>query len=84
MDLQTAKTLRQGQIIHPLDWKGNIITNADGKTPQNYRVTSVKTWKTRPNEVRVKACRGLRDYIELEASHIHAWLTEEQYNARAK
>lgn len=82
MNLSTAKSLKQGEILIPLDWQGDVITNADGKTPQHYRVTSVKTWKTRPNEVRVRALRGLRDHIELAASHVAWWLTEAEYNAR--
>jgi hypothetical protein len=37
--------------------------NADG-TPMRARVTSVKTWKTRPGEVIVNVKHGLYDYAQ--------------------
>jgi len=82
MIFNTAASLRQGQVIHPLDWKGKPIMDVNGKTPQRYVVTSVKTWKTRPTEIRVRARRGLRDNIEITANHLYAWVTEAEYVTR--
>ncbi len=41
---------------------GCRIQVKDGKIARNLRVTSVKTWKTRPKEVEVKWVYGVRDY----------------------
>ena len=52
--LAQAKELKYGVTIHHVTAK-----NADG-TPQRFRVSGKpKTWKTRPNEVRVPVKRGL-------------------------
>lgn len=56
MTLDEAKSLRHGEMVHHVSRK-----NADG-TPMRARVTSVKTWKTRPNEVEVHVKHGLYDY----------------------
>ena len=56
MTLSEAKSLTSGSYINHVTKK-----NHDG-TPMRARVTSVKTWKTRPNEVRVSVKHGLRDY----------------------
>ena len=55
--LAQAKALNPGTTLYH-----TINENADG-TPQRWRVNGVpKTWKTRPNEVRVPIKHGLRDY----------------------
>lgn len=55
MKLSEAKRLKAGQTIYA---KG--LYNADG-TAMRGKVTSVQTWKTRPDEIRVKCKHGLRD-----------------------
>ena len=55
--LEQAKNLKYGQILHHA-----INENADG-TPQRWRVNGKpKTWKTRPNEVKVPVKHGLYNY----------------------
>ncbi len=56
MTLAQAKILLQGHYVHLPNRK-----NADG-TPMRAKVTSVKTWKTRPDEVEVHVKHGLYDY----------------------
>jgi len=52
--LEQAKALKNGDHIHH-----NTATNADG-TPQRFRISGKpKTWKTRPNEVKVPIKRGM-------------------------
>ena len=52
--LQEAKELQHGVTVHHVS-----ATNADG-TPQRFRVSGKpKTWKTRPNEVKVPVKRGM-------------------------
>ena len=65
MDLKTAKALKQGQEIYH-----KTLKNADGTTPRMAKVTSVKTWKTRPNEVLVKIKRGLYQYGTINETEI--------------
>ena len=59
MKLSEAETLSAGDMIHH-----KTITNADG-TPMRFKVTSVKTWKTRPGEIRIGIKRGLYEYFHL-------------------
>ena len=55
--LAQAKALTHGTILHHMKNK-----NADG-TPQRWRVNGkVKTWKTRPDEVKVPLKYGLYRY----------------------
>lgn len=64
MTLDEAKGLHRGQIIHHVS---NV--NADG-TPQRWRVNGmVKTWKTRPDDVRVPIKHGLWDYGYVQCIH---------------
>ncbi len=56
MSIITAKNLKQGQTIYHVTRK-----NADG-TAMRAKVTSVKTWKTRPLEVIIKWKRGLYEF----------------------
>jgi hypothetical protein len=65
MDLETAKNLKKGQEVY-----SKTMKNADG-TPRMAKVTSVKTWKTRPDEVLVKTKRGLYEYGEINEIEIH-------------
>ena len=60
LTLERAKNLARGTVLHHKN-----LENADG-TPQRWRVNGApKTWKTRPNEVRVPVKRGLYsfDYV---------------------
>jgi hypothetical protein len=58
MNLQTAKTLKQGQMIYHATKK-----NVDG-TPMRARVTSIKTWKREPEKIIVSVKHGLYDYAK--------------------
>lgn len=56
--LEQAKKLKIGQILFH-----TIHKNADNKTAQRWRVNGlVKTWKTRPNEIRIPVKHGYYDY----------------------
>ena len=64
--LQQAKSLKHGDHVHHVSAK-----NADG-TPMRWHVTGkVKTWKTRPDEVKVPVKRGMyeNDYITERNMH---------------
>lgn len=56
MTLTEATALRQGDMVHHTTKK-----NADG-TPMRAKVTSIKTWITRPDEVEVRVKHGMYDY----------------------
>lgn len=58
MNLTQAKQLRSGEMVHHV-----TKTNRDG-TPMRARITSIKTWKTRPDEIRIRVKHGLYDYAE--------------------
>jgi hypothetical protein len=68
LDLECAKDLRQGEVIHPI---GHF--DADGLTPQRYRITSIKTWKRSPNRIEIRAQRGLYEYVTITEHHVHNW-----------
>ena len=65
MTLQEAKTLKQGDFIHHI-----VKKNVDG-TPMRARITSIKTWKTRPAEISVRYKHGLFDYGVLNQNEIY-------------
>lgn len=79
MTLEEAKNLKQGQIIYAVtdapvfNRKG---LNADG-SKMRYKVTSVKTWKTRPDEVLVKVKHGLYEYAKINEKEIQHFLINE-------
>jgi len=55
--LEQAKNLNHGTILYHVEQR-----NADG-TPVRWRVNGKpKTWKTRPDEVKVPVKHGFRDY----------------------
>lgn len=56
MMLSQAFQLKKGDYIHTPD-----RFNADG-TPMRARITSIKTWKTRPNQIEIHYKRGLYEY----------------------
>ena len=68
MTIHEAKNLKPGDYIHVQDKH-----NADG-SPMRARITSVKTWKTRPLAILIGYKRGLYEYgkfdeTELERFH---------------
>ena len=65
MTLEEAKTLKNGDMVHHVTKK-----NADG-SPMRAKVTSVKTWKTRPNAVEVHVKHGMYDYATFGESELH-------------
>jgi len=65
MNINEAKALKNGDMIHHVSRK-----NADG-TPMRARVTSVKTWKTRPYDVEVHVKHGMYDYAVFSACELH-------------
>ena len=64
MTLGIAKALKRGDMVHHVSRK-----NADG-SPMRANVTSIKTWKTRPNDIDVHVKHGLYDYAIFDASSI--------------
>jgi hypothetical protein len=64
MTLNEAKALGQGDYVHHATKK-----NADG-SPMRAKVLSVKTWKTRPECVRVSVKHGLYDYATFTESEL--------------
>lgn len=58
--LEQAKNLKHGVILYHVENRNH------DNSPQRWRVNGkVKTWKTRPNEVKVPVKNGLRncDYV---------------------
>jgi hypothetical protein len=64
MTLDQAKALQTGDYVHHVTKK-----NRDG-SPMRARVTSVKTWKTRPTEIIVSVKHGLYDYAKFNESEL--------------
>ena len=58
MKIEQAKNLKAGDMIHHVSKK-----NSDG-TPMRAIVTSIKTWKTRPDDILVSVKHGLYDYAK--------------------
>lgn len=77
MTLEEAKSLHFGQVVYHV-----YNSNADA-SPQRWRVNgTAKTWKTRPNEVRVPIKHGLRSFNYLTHRNLHLLeLTEEKARA---
>ena len=70
--IDQAKGLCQGKTIYSM-----LNRNADG-TPQRWKITSVKTWETRPMEVEVRLKYGIRTYDRITQRELHlVALTEE-------
>lgn len=69
--LEQAKGLPQGTILHH-----RFCKNADG-TPERWVVTSVKTWKRRPEMVEVKVKRGLYQFQALNLVDLKHYTIEE-------
>jgi len=71
--LEEAKALQYGDILYHASNR-----NADG-SPQRWKVNGrPRTWKTRPNEVRIPIKHGLRHYDYLEEDSLGlVYLNEE-------
>ena len=64
--LEQAKNLKYGDTLHHTKNR-----NADG-TPQRWKVNGKpKTWKTRPNMVKVPVKHGLHDYDYLTEDDLY-------------
>lgn len=59
ISIQQAKNLTPGTILYHA-----LNKNKKGE-PQKWKVTSVKVWKTRPNEVEVRLKHGLKHFDRL-------------------
>ena len=70
MLLNEAKNLRTGQTIYHAEKIG-----AD-KRSVRYKVTSVKTWKTRPNQILIGLKYGLYGYEKITENDLHLVTTE--------
>lgn len=75
MTLNEAKQLKQGQIIYAVP--GNVRFNRGGRnadgTPLRFKVTSVKTWKTKPDQILIGIKRGLYEYYKINAHTLKAF-----------
>jgi len=79
--LEQAKNLRLDQILYHVSNR-----NADD-TPQRWKVNGkVKTWKTKPEAVRVPIKHGLRsgDYLTQRDLHLVCLTEEEALDAQSK
>jgi hypothetical protein len=79
--LEQAKRLTVGQLLYHVSNR-----NADD-TPQRWKVNGkVKTWKTRPEAVRVPIKHGLRsgDYLTQRDLHLVCLTEEEALEAQSK
>lgn len=65
LTLERAKTLKNGDILHHA-----LNVNADN-TPQRWKVTSVKTWKTQPERIRIGLKHGLYAYGSINETELH-------------
>ena len=68
MTIEEAKLLKRGDILNPhpdhLSSFRNNGKNKDG-TPIRMKVTSVKTWKSDPNRIRIGLQRGLYEKFSI-------------------
>lgn len=64
MTLEEAKNLKVGQIIYQYS-----VFNADGSL-RRWKVTSIKTWKTKPEKVLIGVKHGLYAYDKIDESHL--------------
>lgn len=62
--LDQAKALERGQILYQI----NPPYASYGR--KRWKVTSVKTWKTRPNEVRIGLKYGLRSFDSINQNDL--------------
>jgi len=66
---EMVDNLAQGQTLYHVSER-----NADG-TPQRWKITSIKTWKTRPSDFRVRIKYGLKIHNEISPGFNDHYLT---------
>lgn len=76
LTLAQAQSLTHGTLLHSLHYR-----NADG-TSARVRVTSVKTWKTRPGEVRVGWKHRLKVFGHVTERTLDEWSLEPEWAYR--
>lgn len=54
-------------LVGVRELKHKSLTHADGKTPQSFKITSVKTWKRDLSRIRIGLKRGLYQYETIES-----------------
>jgi hypothetical protein len=65
LTLEAAKALRKGNYVYAIGFYDST------DEPSRYRVTSIKTWKTRPAQIEVRLKRGLDEYIMLDQTRLN-------------
>lgn len=70
MNIEEAKNLKPGQIIYHTQLK-----DCQG-AKKKFTVTSVKKWKTRPNEVEVRTKFGLYTFLKFTDLELNQITTE--------
>lgn len=68
MTIQEAKTLCINGFLYSKELK-----NVDG-TPQKFKILSIKTWKTRPERIRISCKRGLYQFIKIDETQLHHFI----------
>jgi len=77
MDKTQISTLKKGQIIYH-----KTLTNYD-QTPRRYKITSIKTWKTRPGVYLMGLKRGLYEYHKVNEYELeNLFMLDGQPNSR--
>lgn len=61
MNITEAKNLKKGDYIHL------------GNSTKRWKVTFIKTWKTRPNDIRIGIKHGLYAYDSLSWNMLDEW-----------
>jgi hypothetical protein len=64
MNIETAKTLKTGQIVYHTEKK-----NKDGSA-MRAKVTSIKTWKRNQSRIEIGLKHGLYDYAKFDQDEI--------------
>ena len=72
LNLTTAARLTAGTVLYCAE--PSSFTKG---RPYAVKVTSVTTWKTRPQEIRIGYKRGLKEYGTLHEGHLAYWTTDE-------
>lgn len=72
LDLETAKSLTAYDRLY-----SNKFTASNGG-PITVRITSVKTWKSRPQDVLVKVKYGLREFFSIDQHKLNEWSTDRE------
>lgn len=75
MTLNEAQNLRAGQLIYSTQMEGS------DKRPLRAKVTSVKTWATRPERVEIRVKRGLKDFFRINEQELINWDPSEAFAA---